>query len=150
MRFLDEIRKIVSPYEDEDDFFEGANEQFRPQPAAQPQQPVSQEQALFERNFGEEAAHTEAAPPAKKPAAKAPKAPKPELQPQAAPAGSDGSIFGNLGGKKPVKRERTVNFGGRDSQVILFNPKTFDEAGEVVSHILQNRSVVMSLEGILA
>ncbi|MBQ1575899.1 MAG: cell division protein SepF, partial [Oscillospiraceae bacterium] len=33
-------------------------------------------------------------------------------------------------------------------QVILFNPKTFDEAGELVGHMLQSRSVVMTLEGV--
>ena len=32
--------------------------------------------------------------------------------------------------------------------MILFNPKTFDEAGELVSHMLQKRSVVMTLEGL--
>lgn len=150
MRFLEEIKKIVRPYEDEDDFFEGANEQFRPQPAAQQAQPMSQEQALFEHSFGEDAGAAEAPPPPKKAPAKMPRMPKAEAQPQAAPANSEGSIFGNLGGKKPVKRERTVNFGGKESQVILFSPKNFDEAGEVVNHILQNRSVVMSLEGIPA
>ena len=35
-----------------------------------------------------------------------------------------------------------------DTQVILFNPKTFDEAGDLVSHMLQKRSVVMTLEGL--
>ena len=32
--------------------------------------------------------------------------------------------------------------------MILFNPKTFDEAGELVSHLSQGRSVVMTLEGV--
>ena len=41
-----------------------------------------------------------------------------------------------------------MEFGGSEQQVILFNPKTFDEAGELVSHLGQGRSVVMTLEGI--
>ena len=41
-----------------------------------------------------------------------------------------------------------MDFGGREQQVILFSPKTFDEAGELVSHLGQNRSVVMTLEGV--
>ena len=49
---------------------------------------------------------------------------------------------------KYLALERTVNFGGSDTQVILFNPKTFDEAGDLVSHMLQKRSVVMTLEGL--
>ena len=146
MRFLDELKKIVRPYEDEDDFFEGANEQFKPQPAPVAQAPVSHEQALFESSFADESGttgtYTEAPAPRK-----APKAPA-KAAPAAANGDSEGSIFGNLSNKKPPKRERTVNFGGKESQVILFSPKTFDEAGEVVNHILQNRSVVMTLEGL--
>ena len=49
---------------------------------------------------------------------------------------------------KVQRRERTVNFAGNDTQVILFNPKTFDEAGELVNHLNAQRSVVMTLEGI--
>ena len=41
-----------------------------------------------------------------------------------------------------------MSFGGKESQVILFSPKTFDEAGEIVNHIRANRSVVMTLEGL--
>ena len=41
-----------------------------------------------------------------------------------------------------------MNFGGSDTQVILFNPKTFDEAGELVQHLLNKRSLVMTLEGL--
>ena len=145
MRFLDELKKIVRPYEDEDDFFEGANEQFKAQAPAVAAAPVSREQALFESSFADESGstYTEAPPPRKA----APKAP-PKAASAAADADSEGSIFGNLSGEKPAKRERTVNFGGKESQVILFSPKTFDEAGEVVNHILQNRSVVMTLEGL--
>ena len=68
-------------------------------------------------------------------------------QPQAA-QNPDGSLFGNLGKPKQPKREGRVNFGGREAQVILFSPKTFDEAGEIVNHIRANRSVVMTLEGL--
>ena len=147
MRFMDELKKIVRPYDDEDDFFEGANEQFKPQPPAPVAQPVSNEQALFESSFTEETGNYTAEPaPARKPVL--PKG-KPKAEPQANP-NSEGSIFGNLSTKKPPKKERTVNFGGKESQVILFSPKTFDEAGEVVNHILQNHSVVMTLEGLPA
>lgn len=145
MRFLDELKKIVRPYEDEDDFFEGANEQFKPQ-APLVTAPASHEQALFESSFADESGnsgtYTEAPPP-RKAAAKAPAKAAP-----AAAGDNEGSIFGNLSGKKAPKRERTVNFGGKEAQVILFSPKTFDEAGEVVNHILQNHSVVMTLEGL--
>ena len=44
-------------------------------------------------------------------------------------------------------RERTVHFGGSDTQVILFNPKSFEEAGELVGFLQMGRSLVMTLEG---
>jgi len=155
MGFMDELRKLTQPYDDEDDFFEGADVSFKPQPKAPPQT-IPHEQALFESSFVEEGSAAPVQAPAQTPAkapapgkkfgfrgeAKAPKAPI-DANPN-----SEGSVFGNLGGKKPAKRERTVNFAGREAQVILFSPKTFDEAGEVVNHILQNSSVVMTLEGL--
>ena len=155
MGFMDELRKLTQPYDDEDDFFEGADVSFKPQPKAPPQT-IPHEQALFESNFVEEGSAAPVQAPAQAPV----KAPgkkfgfkgeaKPPKAPMEANVNSEGSVFGNLGGKKPAKRERTVNFGGKESQVILFSPKTFDEAGEVVNHILQNHSVVMTLEGLPA
>ena len=81
-------------------------------------------------------------------------APKEETAPAQPPAGESGAagggLFSGFGFKKAAKprRERLVNVGGRDQQVILFNPKSFDEAGELVTHLEQNRSVVMTLEGV--
>ena len=78
--------------------------------------------------------------------------PRKRKAPLKAPSG--GGLFGALGARRAQSkprsplRERTVNFGGSDTQVILFNPKTFDEAGELVGHMLQSRSVVMTLEGL--
>jgi len=130
MGFLDELKKLTQPYDDDDDFFEGASESERSSAAA-----VSAAQLQFENAFGEE--QISEPEPAEK---------KPQKQP-------DGGLFGALGARRAQKqrsplRERTVNFGGSDTQVILFNPKTFDEAGELVGHMMQNRSVVMTLEGL--
>ena len=89
----------------------------------------------FESTFGEEPSSN----------------PEPARRPAKA-QGEGGSLFGNLGVKKAAKprtqRERLVNFGGSETQVILFNPKTFEEAGELVNHLNQSRSVVMTLEGV--
>ena len=134
MGFMDELRKLTQPYDDEDDFFEGAETNLRPQ--AQP----SAAQLQFENAFGDDAGakpEPEVAAPAKE------AAPKPQTV-------SGGGFLSSLGFKKSAKprRERVVEFGGSEQQVILFNPKSFDEAGELVSHLQQNRSVVMTLEGI--
>lgn len=135
MGFMDELKKLTQPYDDEDDFFEGADAAYRPQPKQQPAPTqAGQEQALFESSFaagqGTPMTYAEAQP-------------QPQPQPQGAPA--EGSLFGNLG--KP-RREGRVNFAGREAQVILFSPRSFDEAGEIVNHIRSNRSVVMTLEGL--
>ncbi len=132
MGFMDELKKLTQPYDDDDDFFEGASESERSSAAA-----VSAAQQQFESAFGEES--VSAAEPAEK------KSPK---------SGEGGGLFGAFGARRAEKkpraplRERTVNFGGSDTQVILFNPKTFDEAGELVGHLLRSRSVVMTLEGL--
>ena len=132
MGFMDELRKLTQPYEDEDDFYEGADPSV--QPAAQ-----TEAQLEFENTFG--------AREAPEPADEEPDTPAPAPQ-----EGGGKSIFSALGRKKPGKprlaRERTVEFGGTEQQVILFNPKSFDEAGDLVQHLLQNRSIVMTLEGV--
>ena len=132
MGFMDELRKLTQPYDDEDDFFEGAETNLRPQ--AQP----SAAQIQFESAFGEETGAKPEPESAPKEAA---------AKPASAPSGGFFSGFGFKKGAKP-KRERVVEFGGSEQQVILFNPKTFDEAGELVSHLSQGRSVVMTLEGV--
>ena len=69
-------------------------------------------------------------------------------------AGEFPGIFGGF--KKAAqsasrpKRERTVNFGGKDTSVLLFSPKTFDEAGELVSYLQQDMTCVMTLETVPA
>ncbi len=133
MSFMDELRKLTQPYDDEDDFYEGSDESQREQPQASPAQ------LEFESAFA-----------AEEPSGKPEPAPKPRPP---KPQGDAGGLFGGFGRKnagqtaKP-RRERMVNFNGNDQQVILFNPKTFDEAGELVSYISAGKSVVMTLEGV--
>ena len=132
MGFMDELKKLTQPYDDDDDFFEGASESERSSAAA-----VSAAQTQFENAFGEESYG--AAEPAER---------------KSAPKSGESGLFGGFGARRGQQkprtplRERTVNFGGSDTQVILFNPKTFDEAGELVGHLLRSRSVVMTLEGL--
>lgn len=133
MGFMDELRKLTQPYEDEDDFYEGADA------AAQPAAPT-EAQLEFENTFGGRETP--------EPAAEETETPAPAPQ----EGGGGKGIFSALGRKKPSRprasRERTVEFGGTEQQVILFNPKNFDEAGDLVQHLLQGRSVVMTLEGV--
>ncbi len=132
MGFMDELRKLTQPYDDEDDFFEDADSSLR-----QSTQP-SEAQLEFENTFGAESGGKP------EPAGAPRKNPK--------PANDSGGLFGGRGARKAKSakpyRERKVDFGGTETQVILFNPKTFDEAGDLVNQLNQGRSVVMTLEGV--
>ena len=134
MGFMDQLRKLTQPYDDEDDFFEDSDPSLKQ--VAQSAQPSSIQEE-FEKAFADDA------PQSPEPAAK--KAPK---------ILGESGIFGGISHKqrparaKAPRRERVVNFGGSDTQVILFNPKSFEEAGELLSHLEQSRSIVMTLEGL--
>ena len=132
MGFMDELRKLTQPYDEEDDFYDDADSSLRP--SAQP----SEAQLEFENTF---AAETGGKPEP----ASTPKKP-------AKAQNEGGGIFGSRSSKKAARskahKERTVDWGGTETQVILFNPKTFDEAGDLVNQLNQGRSVVMTLEGV--
>ena len=128
------FKKVTQPYDDEDDFFEGADVARREEPAVTPAQ------MAFEDTF----------------AAEAEEAPEPARQPEQP---RRGGFFESLGLTKkdaparpkaaPMRpaKERTVNFDGSDTQVVLFNPKSFEEAGDLVNYLQMGRSLVMTLEG---
>lgn len=143
MGFMDELKKLTQPYDDEDDFFEGADVSYKPQPkkAEEHGGVASAAQAVFESSFGDSARAMDVQAQQEAPA-----------QGRAA-AGQEGGFFSGFSFKrpqraKPAPRERTVNFAGRDTQVLLFSPKSFDEAGELVGYLMQNLTVVMTLESV--
>ena len=92
MGFMDELRKLTQPYDDEDDFFEGADAQYKPQPQTPAQaQPASREQALFESSFAET---PQSQPqPQRRPQQK-PQITKPAVKAQAQPTQGDGPVSG--------------------------------------------------------
>ena len=73
MGFMDELKKLTQPYDDEDDFFEGADPSFKPQPKqkAEPKikNPISAAQLAFENSFGDGNVAPAEDPTQKKPAA---------------------------------------------------------------------------------
>ena len=129
MGFKEQMQKLLKPYDDEEeDFFEGANRAAKPQPA-----PRAADMSIeFEQSFS---AGDAAAPE--------PEETRPEKK-----AAPEGGIFGGMkkAAKPKLHRERTVDFGGQETQVILFNPKTFDEATELVNYLQARRSLVLTLE----
>ena len=139
MGFMDELKKLTQPYDDEDEIFEGEEETAQPKPGT--------EQTDFENTF---AAKSPVRPqPAKKPTQQGRTLFGSRQQGQPAQPQEGESLFGNFSKNKQSSPRRSMNFsGGKDAQVILFSPKTFDEAGEIVGHIQENHSVVMTLEGV--
>ena len=146
MGILDELKKLAMPVDDgADDFYEGADTS-----SAAPRKPVeehsyaSQAQLAFENTFADTSRFSEQQARVQAQAQQA----------QAQQAQTENtSIFGNLGAKKTPRpkaspRGGMMNFGGRDTQVILFAPKSFDEAGELVNYMMQNLTVVMTLESV--
>ena len=77
MGFMDELRKLTQPYDDEDDFFDGADSSLR-----EPAQP-SAAQLEFENNFGAEAVGT----------------PEPAPRPKQTKPAAEGGLFGGFGKK---------------------------------------------------
>jgi len=139
MGFMDGLKKLTQPYDDDEDFFEGADQSLRPQPKPEQKAAVSAAQMAFENAF----ADTGGSP-----------APAEEAAPRKPAEGGGGGLFGGFrkaaqNAAKP-KRERTMNFGGRDTSVILFSPKNFDEAGELVGYLQQESTCVMTLETVPA
>ena len=129
MGFMDNLRKLTQPYGDEDDFYEGADGAFAPQEIEN----LSDAQIEFENAFAEEPAGN-------------PEPAKPPKQSRT------GGLFGNRSevraAGKPQKQKKGRTSDGGDQSVIRFNPRNFDEAGELVSFLEQGRSLIMSLEEI--
>ena len=53
MGFMDGLKKLTQPYDDEEDFFEGADQSLRPQPKPEQKQAVSAAQMAFENAFAD-------------------------------------------------------------------------------------------------
>ena len=132
MGLMDSLRKLTQPYGDEDDYFEGASGDYTSQDAS----PSSEAQLEFESSFAEDP--SVAPEPAKK-------------------TRSPGSFFSGRGEAKTASRSSSKpsrlgrgknNAVSADQSVVRFNPKNFDEAGELVSFLEQGRSLLMSLEEI--
>ena len=85
MGFMDKLKELTQPYDDDEDFFEGADPSFKPQPKAKPEAPaskpaVSQAQKFFESSFADDTP-LPAEDPTQKPAA------------QEAPGGGGGTHY---------------------------------------------------------
>lgn len=144
MSLMDGLRKLTQPYGDEEDFFDGADASFAP--SSEPE--ISDSQLQFENAFGAEPAS------APEPASDVSSGRRGRLS-----GGAGGSIFGNLGSassssassSRPAKASRRAAAApSSDQSVVRFNPKNFEEAGELAAFLEEGRSLIMSLEEVPA
>lgn len=136
MGFMDQLKKLTQPMDGEDDFFEGADPSYRPKPKTKPETKpnISAAQAAFESSFADN---------------NTPYAPEQEERPAAAPGGIFGGLAQKMQSKPKAAAKSRANAGiGSDSQVMLFSPTDFDEAGELVNFLNSNLTVVMTLESV--
>ena len=123
MGFMDELKRLAQPYDDDDDFYEGADEAFAPSPKTDS---FSDDNIDFEEAFSTEE----------------PREPKKPRKPLFSQSSAEREYAPKA--PKSSKKQKT----GGESQVLLFNPKNFDDAGELATYLGQNRSVVMALEDV--
>jgi len=158
MGFMDELKRLSQPFDDDDDFYEDAVEEESSNSGAEKSaQDNSKTKKSAQDEFEDSFASDRSSPePVRK---KKPKQGK-------LSGGAGGSIFGNFGesqqrkqqfqqeaqrqqaAQRQAQQRNQRRQGFPDQQVVLFNPKDFDEAGELVTYLLQGRSLVMALEGI--
>lgn len=125
MSFIDGFKKLAQPYDDDDDFFDEADESFKAPSLA------SEAQRRFENTFSSSAASE-------------PEAQEEEDDPEESISEGPG-LFGGFKRSKPKAGRQSA---GGDQQIFLFSPKSIDDCGELANHILSARSVVLTLEGV--
>ena len=131
MGLMDNLRKLTQPYGDEDDYFEGADGDFAPQDPP----PAEDAQMEFEASFAEDPSV----------------APEPAKKPRLGGGFFSGRSEARAPSRpaaKPARQSRRNNAFSSDQSVVRFNPRNFDDAGDLVSFLDQGRSLIMSLEEI--
>lgn len=118
MGFLDEIKKLTRPYDDEDEFFE--SEEGAPAPEEAPAAPPEKKSSFFSENSGEGGSYG--------------------IPPRTAfhaPARKE---------REPKTDSRVVNIGASQQKVVLVKPELFEAAADIADHLRDRRTVVMNLE----
>lgn len=128
MGFLDELKKMTRPYDDDDEFFDDEDEAIPVAEAAAPERPAPARPA---------AAPCRPAPAPKKSTfirddpVTEPKRPAPSYAPK--------------GDSRVADKVVNLNSGGQ-LKVVLATPKQFESAGEIADHLRDRRAVLINLE----
>jgi len=145
MGFLDKVGKIISPYDDDDEFFEGAEQEAAPAPVA-PAEAAKASRQEFEAKFAVPTSNFIEGEPDEPAPAKA-SVRQPGL------LGKFGGKLGNYLREKDEEieavRAPVSNCAEElegDSGVLQFSPSSFQEACELLGYLLQGKTVYLSLE----
>lgn len=128
MGFLDELKKMTRPYDDDDEFFDDEDEAIPVAEAAAPERPAPARPAAAPRR---------PAPAPKKSTfirddpVTEPERPAPSYAPKCDSRVADKVVNLNSGGQL---------------KVVLATPKQFESAGEIADHLRDRRAVLINLE----
>ena len=128
MGFLDELKKMTRPYDDDDEFFDDEDEAIPVAEAAAPERPAPARPAAAPRR---------PAPAPKKSTfirddpVTEPERPAPSYVPK--------------GDSRVADKVVNLNSGGQ-LKVVLATPKQFESAGEIADHLRDRRAVLINLE----
>lgn len=131
---MEELKKLTQPYGDDDDFYEGA------QGASFPSNNGSSNVAAsnFEDSFADQSSGRVQEVPKQTQRKTLNRQQVPQQMPM-----QQMPMQQPRGGRNFRQPQRQA-----EPQVVLFNPKNFDEAGELATYLSNGRSMVMALEGI--
>ena len=124
MGFMDELKKLTRPYdEDADDFIDEVEEEEAPPPASPERQRQQQQRLNPFSNFSAESASL---------------------------SQSSFGSGGTRGSASRTREGRVVNLSGGSGnpqmQVVLIKPERFETAAEIADHLRGRRTVLMNLE----
>ena len=128
MGFLDELKKMTRPYDDDDEFFDDEDEAIPVAEAAAPERPAPARPAAAPRR------------PAPAPKKSTFIRDDPVMEPER-PALS----YAPKGDSRVADKVVNLNSGGQ-LKVVLATPKQFESAGEIADHLRDRRAVLINLE----
>ena len=127
MGFLDELKKMTRPYDDDDEFFDDEDEAI----------PVAEEPAP-------------ARPAQARPAAARRPAPAPKRSAFAHDEPSESErpapSYAPRGDSRAADKVVNLNNGGGQLKVVVAAPKQFEAASEIAEHLRDRRAVLLNLE----
>ena len=129
MGFLDELKKMTRPYDDDDEFFDDEDEAIPVAEAAAPERPAPARPAAAPRR------------PAPAPKKSTFIRDDPVMEPER-PAPS----YAPRGDSRAADKVVNLNNGGGQLKVVVAAPKQFEAASEIAEHLRDRRAVLLNLE----